>query len=266
MAQLEAGNQEEAENSLLNGIDWAEKGLDKYGLMLSYKNMGIVKASLFQINEAFNYYRKAMELANDLENTKMILLLFYHTGAAYYQSGKYKKAMYHLKYAESLALGSNLAHSVPGLYEMIDEINLITGMKLDILTTFFYGASSIGTAPPATDDDMDICMTELFNHDFPIPPDDYMDFLGESDGLNWNGITFFGTGENGPFASLLKANQYYENRPNLNGRTVLGAMDEDLIIFDPEHQIYQIVARIDCLEYERFNNLRELLKRLTGRG
>mgnify|MGYP002338688336 CR=1 FL=1 len=266
MAELNSGSYDSAEKSFLNGIDWAEKGLDKKGLMLSYKNMGMVKASLFQLHESFDYYKKAMELASELDNTYMVILLFYHTGAAYYQSGKYKKAMYHLKNAESLALGSNMTTSFPAMYELIDEINLITGMNLDILNTFFYQESSIGTAPPATDDDMDACMAALFNHDFSIPPDDYMDFLGETDGLKWNGVTFFGTGQIGPISSLLEANQYYNDRPNLNGRPVLGAMDEDLIIFDPQEQVYQIVARIDCLEYERFNNLREMLARLTGKG
>ncbi|MGD9637560.1 MAG: YrhA family protein [Alphaproteobacteria bacterium] len=119
-------------------------------------------------------------------------------------------------------------------------------------------------ASKALDDELETCMENLFNNDFPLLPDDYIKFLKMADGFLWNGMEIFGTAninaEEYTAPNIVSANQNYDEKyPKLIGKLVVGKMDNDLFAYDYTTRKYQVIDTVDCEALQDFASIEELV-------
>lgn len=89
----------------------------------------------------------------------------------------------------------------------------------------------------------------LMKSNVPKIPSDYVQFLSMTDGLSWNGLTLFSLNdherEQGAFVhpGIMQQFGMYVSNPLLEKKLVLGMAPEELIVFYPAQNEYQILDR-----------------------
>jgi hypothetical protein len=124
-------------------------------------------------------------------------------------------------------------------------------------------------ANSASDKLIENCMETLQEQDFPMLPNDYINFLKNINGFTWNGLEFFGSKDlevnNIMIPNIVSANERYENLyPKLIGKLFVGKFDNDVFTFDYETNNYQMIDTTDCEELESFSSIEDLLKNLLN--
>jgi hypothetical protein len=103
------------------------------------------------------------------------------------------------------------------------------------------------TIPPTEDEDVDDTQLDLADLDFTILPQEYIQFLYQTDGLSWEGIEFFGSCEVEDEAldyvlpDIVSANEEYDEYKKIGKRLILGRADEDLFAYQPNPKSYEIL-------------------------
>lgn len=83
----------------------------------------------------------------------------------------------------------------------------------------------------------------------PKIPSDYVEFLTMSNGMSWNGLTLFSLNEidraDGAFRQpgIMQTYKEYLDNPLLNKKLVIGFAPEELIVFYPAQNEYQLVDK-----------------------
>ncbi len=122
--------------------------------------------------------------------------------------------------------------------------------------------------PPATDEDRTSLMSFFAGAHITKIPQDYIEFLGKTNGLSWNGIELFGTKafdrplKSYTFPSLMEVYQNYAACPWRQKYLPLGHAFEMMIVFHYETQTYQTLDRFDISPHIGFSKFTDLLSSL----
>lgn len=122
--------------------------------------------------------------------------------------------------------------------------------------------------PPASEIDIEKCNKKLGKIGVPQLPSDYVEFLKNCNGMEFNGMQIFGT-ENNEIVHHTAQNQiYYEHFDEIKELLFFGRIDDDLYTYNAKTQKYEArdINGFDIWdEYESFEEFfsKEMMKWLV---
>lgn len=120
--------------------------------------------------------------------------------------------------------------------------------------------------PQATSQQIESASKQLEELNIPKIPEDYENFLKNSNGLSYNGLELFGT-EDYPreekkyiFPSLLSSNRDFINYEFFIQKLIIGITSENFIIYDNITKNYALTDAISLHIIEEYHSFNELIK------
>ncbi|MBE6450043.1 MAG: SMI1/KNR4 family protein [Alphaproteobacteria bacterium] len=106
---------------------------------------------------------------------------------------------------------------------------------------------------PVSEKDLRALRMSMAKEKMPALPSDYLQFLGLTDGLMYNGLRFFGAIEHDrgllayTYPDLLSINRDFRQLNRRQDILILGEKDEDWLVYSPKMKTYQLMDKMDLI-------------------
>jgi hypothetical protein len=125
---------------------------------------------------------------------------------------------------------------------------------------------------PASDKDIADCNEDLINLGLEPLPQGYIDFLKKYNGLAWNGILFYGTYEVTEAGNpdgfklwdLVRENDEFNDRYELDEKVLLGRADEDYYTYNIQTKKYEALELESREAWEECDTFEDLFSFTVG--
>lgn len=244
-------NNEQTEYCFIKATNWAERSLNKEDMFKAYKQLAKYHRKTFQYDECLDDLNTANNITNELSNPQFNIELYYELALVHFEQQNYPVAKEKIMSAYSLIVQYSWQESYPEALQLKEEIENVMGEN-EMDEEFEQDGN-----PPATDKDVDNCISDLFDNGFMVPPNDYFEFLKEMNGWSFNGNVLYGTKSAKYTPSLLDRNNGLNHIKWLKNKVVIGNEDEGLFLYNYNKKLYEIVDRMDGMVYEEFNDFQD---------
>jgi len=253
---IEMNNFTDGEYALLQSIYWADK-VDEPSLRFrALKQTGILYLQNEKFKEGKKYLLGALDETHKLDDRKNEVSVMFLLANLCYAENELKDMNDWLVNAKNVIENHGWQDEFPEVY-MLDE-KLEEPLDLD--------DSSNGDAVtfrPASDFDIDNCINDMFDSGCIVPPNEYFEFLKETNGLIHADKKLYGTSRNEKLPSLLEVNSD-KNRPGfLHGKSVLGELTGIYVLYDSELKKYLLTEKSSGMQIKEFENIKGLKEELN---